>query len=166
MITDSNPRPTPPGCRAYGSGTASSQKRVPGQVIENTPRPRPDFGRLEKCPPECARAGIEITVLLDYLRSIVGIRCLAGVILRAEASWTHSGDHGQELLERHLEIEEAALAENPSVVIQNLIRDHHRQTRQCRYDGKWMRLSRMDSVPYTGLVGRAVRLDRALFAQR
>src|SRR5882762_3569117 len=132
MITDSNPRPTPPACRAYGSGIASSQKRVRGQVIENSPRPRRDVGRLEnRCPPERARAGIKSTVLLDYLRSIVGVRCLAGVILRAEASRTHRGDHGQELLERHLEIEEATLAENPSVVIQNLIRDHHRQTWQC-----------------------------------
>src|SRR5208282_2025870 len=60
--------------------------------------------------------------------SIVGVRCLARVVLGAQPCRTDRGDHGQELLERHLEIEKSTLAENPAVVVEDLVGDHHRQT--------------------------------------
>src|SRR5271163_2149627 len=61
---------------------------------------------------------------------IVGVRCLARVVFGAQPCGTDGGDHGQELLERHLEIEKSALAENPAVVVEDLVGDHHRQTWQ------------------------------------
>jgi len=84
-------------------------------MIEISPQPNPGLGQHQnRCPPECARAGIETTFIFDYSRSIVGVGCLAGIIFGAEAGRTYGSNHGQELLERHLEIEEAALAKKPS----------------------------------------------------
>src|SRR5271169_4729155 len=62
--------------------------------------------------------------------SIVGVGCLARVVFGAQPGRTDGGDHGQKLLERHLEIEKSALAENPAVVVEDLVGDHHRQTWQ------------------------------------
>src|ERR1700722_3985384 len=62
--------------------------------------------------------------------SVVGVRCLARVVFRAQSGRAYGSDHGQKLLECHLEIKESAWAEDPAIVIQNLVRDHHRQTWQ------------------------------------
>jgi hypothetical protein len=83
-----------------------------------------------QCPPRRARAGIE-TMLSRYRGgSVVREGRLARIVFRAQAGRTYRRYHSQELLEGHLEIKKPALAKDPSVVVQDLVRDHHRQARQ------------------------------------
>src|SRR5581483_3562246 len=72
--------------------------------------------------------------------SIAGYDRIALVVLGAKPGRAHGGHYGQELLEGHLQIDEAALAENPSVVIEDLVGNHQRQPRQARDDREAARL--------------------------
>ena len=62
------------------------------------------------------------------------------VVLRAKTGRADRGDHGQKLLERHVKIEETTLAEDPSIVVEDLIRDHQGEARKRRDRRKTPRL--------------------------
>src|ERR1700676_3712947 len=64
--------------------------------------------------------------------SVGGLNCAALVIFRTESGRADCGYDGEELLERHLEVEKATLTEDPTVVVEDFIWNHQRKTRQAR----------------------------------
>src|SRR5580704_16513882 len=73
---------------------------------------------------------------LEAVRPLISCRQSSVIVLGREAGGTHGGHHRQELLEGHLEIEKSALAEDPAVIVENLVRNHQRQARETRDDRK------------------------------
>jgi hypothetical protein len=61
---------------------------------------------------------------------IAGRKGAGFVVLRTQTGGTDRGDDSQELLERHMQIEEATLTEDPPVIIEDFIRNHERETRE------------------------------------
>jgi hypothetical protein len=72
----------------------------------------------------------------ETVRLLIGCCQRSVIVLGCEPGGTNGGHHRQKLLEGHLEIEKSPLAEDPAVIIQNLVRNHQRQAREARYDGK------------------------------
>lgn len=58
------------------------------------------------------------------------------VIFRAQTRGTDCGHYRQELFERHLQVQKPALTKDPSVVVENLVRNHQWQSRQRRNQRK------------------------------
>src|SRR5215472_7433552 len=75
--------------------------------------------------------------------SVVGGQ-FAGIVLRAQPGGADRRDHGEKLLERHLQVQESTLAEDPSVVIENFVRNRNRQLRKSTDCRKRTRIGRMN----------------------
>src|SRR5579863_2146409 len=72
--------------------------------------------------------------------SVASGKGTAFVVFRAEAGRADGGNDRQKLLEGHVQVQETTLAEDPSVVIEDFIRNHQRQARERRDRGKSPRL--------------------------
>jgi hypothetical protein len=68
--------------------------------------------------------------------SVTGGQSAGLVVLGAEAGRADCRDHCEKLLEGHVEIQKTALAEDPSVVIEDFIGDHHGEAWKGRDRGK------------------------------
>src|ERR1700736_169230 len=79
--------------------------------------------------------------------SIAGVDVVALVVLRTQPGGADSRHDGEKLLEGHLEVEKAALTENPAVVIEDLVRNHQWQARQAGDDRKPSRPLQIWQIP-------------------
>jgi hypothetical protein len=86
------------------------------------------------------------------------------VVLRAETGRTDRRDHGEKLFKRHMEIQETTLAEYPSVVIENFVRDHEGKARQRRNGRKSSRI--FDLGQFNSELSGNCTLYRAIIPER
>src|SRR5271155_2849385 len=61
------------------------------------------------------------------------------VVFGAQTRGADRSHHREELLEGHMEIEKAALAKHPTVIVEDLGGNHARQPRQARNHREWAR---------------------------
>src|SRR6185437_2091719 len=59
--------------------------------------------------------------------SVAGLDRIALVVFRTQSGGTDGSHDAQKLLESHLKIEKAPLAENPAIIVKDLIRNHQWQ---------------------------------------
>src|SRR5882762_633117 len=66
--------------------------------------------------------------------SIAGVDRVAFVVFRTQTSGADSRHDGEKLLEGHLKVEKPALAEDPAIIVEDLVGNHEWQARQAGDD--------------------------------
>src|SRR5690242_8716754 len=152
--TASNRLPTLRRFKVSGSPALCSKKTQTERARLDRATAR---GRIHRAMERTSRNGRG----LRAASSIVALYEVVLVVFRTESGRTDRRHHAQELLERHLKVEKASLAENPTIIVEDFIRDHQRQPRQTGDDREPTRRIQMRHALVTG-AGNPVDNDARL----